>query len=341
MVYAPQRRHLMASMCGTALPLALLSHLLHPSLIILGFRFLCHFQIQVISLVPTKGRSLRWLIGMLTGSATMVALVRWLEWGGEGMGMGVMLDFIGLDEPPSLTRLVLLDLTIYILHFLALFIAYLNNLPLTIDTRKVFPFDDILLPPVPTMSLSRENGEVVFDEEIEEEEEGVAQAGARRRKGKGAKYSRVGSGDGEEGEVWLDDAIPPSSALLPTILEPPLIASLPLLHVLRTIRQLPSPKVERSFEGGTPLPTPGGSPSGRGRETTSGRFDGPASGEEGRNSALHGNHADGEQHVNNGFGSNGTENGQAGNTGDNGSAQTSRREGVGRIPGDYWVSRDW
>ncbi|WVO15568.1 hypothetical protein L204_103228 [Cryptococcus depauperatus] len=257
MVYAAQQRHAMASLTTTAQILSLYQHLLSPSLLILLARFFIHLQIHVVSLLPTS-RSLGRLALMLTGVNLVCGFLHWLD---EGNGGGLMLDFIGIENRPSLIRILLLDLLIYILHLTAFMISYINTCVQGIKTSALFPYDDILLPPRPQEEyLSEEvlfgNDEDVGEGKIEDYEANIN----GEIKGEGAdndihpnretpKYDRS---EQAETEVWLNDPLPPS--LYPSSLHsPPLIFTLSLPYIIRLIRYLPAPNPPpRAFSGGTP-----------------------------------------------------------------------------------------
>ncbi|KGB75757.2 hypothetical protein CNBG_1595 [Cryptococcus deuterogattii R265] len=146
MVYAPQRRHAMASLTSTAQILAYLQYLYSPSLLVLLARLLTHIQIQVISLIPPS-RSLQNLATMLTLVNIVAGVLHWLDSGPAGGG-GMILDFVG-TRPRGLAWVWGLDVMIWGIHLLALVLSYINSIAGTHDYKKSakFPYPDILLPP--------------------------------------------------------------------------------------------------------------------------------------------------------------------------------------------------
>ncbi|OXH29535.1 hypothetical protein J005_04254 [Cryptococcus neoformans] len=158
MVYAPQRRHAMASLTSIAQILAYLQYLHSPSLLILIARLLTHIQIQVISLIPPS-RSLQNLALMLTLINIVAGILHWLDsgpGGGGGGGGGMVLDFVG-TRPFGLAWVWVLDVVIWGIHLLALVLSYINSTGGTHDYKKSakFPYPDILLPPPPSPTSSQ------------------------------------------------------------------------------------------------------------------------------------------------------------------------------------------
>ncbi|KAI9636800.1 uncharacterized protein MKK02DRAFT_45507 [Dioszegia hungarica] len=254
MPYTPHRRHAVGTISNVSQALNLLEHLYQPNLLILLSRMLAQMQIQAAGLIHPN-RSLMSLCLMLTlmnGTAALLHLLDYMA----GPGKGLMLDFVGQVRIASLTRMLLLDVLIYILQIHSLTISYLNN-KATNAIRQVpaLPYTDMLLP----------TSDVV--EDISPEDFDI-ESGLRRRKGKG----RTVEEEEDEEVIWLDDAdegevdVRPSerdrllSQSTPSrrrAREPPRIVSLSLPHLLHVIMHLPAPTPPRPFiAGATPAASP-------------------------------------------------------------------------------------
>ncbi|ORX39159.1 hypothetical protein BD324DRAFT_618685 [Kockovaella imperatae] len=255
MVYGPQRRHAVASLGSAIQTISLAQHLLTPSILILVARLLVQGQIAAASVIhPTRSLlSLFFVVTLLNMAAILLHMLDFAS-GGNGT-KGMLLDFVGQARQASFTRILLMDLTLYILQLSALVVSYVNHqIHAHPDEMKItaLPYDDLLLPNAQAMDLD----EPEFDLE----------SGLRKR--------RKGQRDGAE-EIWLDDgddandehtmsdrkrllsstSSPSSSAS--RIREPPLIFSLTLPHILNLVFRLPPPPQPRpSFAGGTPAPSP-------------------------------------------------------------------------------------
>ncbi|WWC98100.1 hypothetical protein V866_004991 [Kwoniella sp. B9012] len=253
MVYAPQRRHAVASLATTAQALTVMQHFYTPNLLILVSRVLAQVQINACAFIhPTK--SLLGLSLMLVVMNLAAGFLHLLDFaGGMNGGKRLILDFVGQANPASLTRILLLDLLLFLIQLVGLCVSYVNhstNLP----KSPSLPYDDLLLPPteyqdiaIPTTTL--------FDEDEDEIdlEGGTRQRKSRKGKGKN-KYEAI-----ESEELWLDDdeelSKPSNNGI--RITEPPLIFNLPLKHIISLIFKLPSPSPPpRAFSGGTPMTTP-------------------------------------------------------------------------------------
>nr|XP_031861519.1 uncharacterized protein CI109_003123 [Kwoniella shandongensis]KAA5528591.1 hypothetical protein CI109_003123 [Kwoniella shandongensis] len=255
----------LSQLATTTQALGLLQHLYTPNILILVSRILAQIQITASGIIhPT--RSLLALSSMLTAMNAVAMFLHVLDFaGGMNGGKGLVLDFVGQANPASLTRILLLDLALYILQLTSLCISYINNHTSNLPTSSVFPYDDLLLPPdlptpagrTPTTILDDDNDEDDGDVDLED----GRGPKRRRRKGKGAAYEQV---DGDERELWLDDDVDDglqsgpsnfsSSSVNPRVSEPPLILSLSLRHILNLIFYLPAPAgPPRAFSGGTPL----------------------------------------------------------------------------------------
>ncbi|WRT69195.1 uncharacterized protein IL334_006179 [Kwoniella shivajii] len=297
MLYAPQRRHAVASLATTAHALCLLQHFHSPNLLILLARILAQIQINACAFVhPT--RSLLTLTLMLILMNVTSVFLHLLDFvGGMNDGKGLVLDFVGVNpaNPASLTRILLLDLLLFVIQLIGLCVSYVThstNLPVS----SSFPYDDLLLPPSRTQNTVNISS-TLFEDEVEEDDEGDVESsqsglgtaiglgiGRRRfRQKKGNRYESI-RGDEEERELWLNDngnheggqsqpckylfyysdhiVITDGQHILTSysqirITEPPLIFSLPLRHILSLIFKLPSPlPPPRAFSGGTPISTP-------------------------------------------------------------------------------------
>nr|XP_019049726.1 hypothetical protein I302_00145 [Kwoniella bestiolae CBS 10118]OCF28656.1 hypothetical protein I302_00145 [Kwoniella bestiolae CBS 10118] len=223
-----------------------MQHFYTPNLLILIARVLAQVQINACAFIhPTK--SLMGLSLMLVVLNLAAAFLHLLDFaGGMNGGKGLILDFVGQANPASLTRILLLDLLLFLIQLTGLCVSYVNhstNLP----KSPSLAYDDLLLPPteeeIPIPSTT------LFDEE-----EMDLEGGTRQRKARKGKYQAV---EGEE--LWLDDdeGMPSSSGNSIRITEPPLIFSLPLRHIILLILKLPSPiPPPRAFSGGTPIHTP-------------------------------------------------------------------------------------
>lgn len=95
-------------------------------------------------------------------------------------------------RPASLTRILILDLLLYILQLSALYVSFITNHGSNLPHTDSLPYEDILLP-------SSAMSTAVEDEDDLDLEGGEARR--RRKKGKGSAYSAVG----DEEEIWLDE----------------------------------------------------------------------------------------------------------------------------------------
>ncbi|CAK9781695.1 unnamed protein product [Cutaneotrichosporon oleaginosum] len=315
MVYAPQRRHAVASMSTTLQALALVQHFYAPNMLVL----LC----RVFSLIP----------------AVFFHVI------GDGEGgydtKGLMLDFVGQGEllhhphltaanPGSLTRVLILDLVIFLLQLVTLIVCYIVNYSPTLPKSDVFPFDDLLLPPEASTGIRTEA-------DLDVESGGQLR---QRRHGKGPRYQNLAtdeSGSWPEGEEEELPAISspsrsPSRASTPIRRGRsgvPLVFSIPLGHMLNLIVRLPGPSPMRVASGGTPLASPPASPRGTQDEmsllTTA---------------VAQASVQGGSQLPNAGMGGSGRPplETAAGGSRDEGRRTESEEDDMGRIPGDYWTS---
>ncbi|WWC91080.1 uncharacterized protein L201_006021 [Kwoniella dendrophila CBS 6074] len=264
MVYAPQRRHAVASLATTAQALCVMQYFYSPNLLILIARVLAQVQINACAFIhPSK--SLLGLTLMLVALNIAAAFLHLLDFVGEmNAGKGLILDFVGQANPASLTRILLLDLLLFVMQLTGLCVSYVNhstNLP----KSSSFPYDDLLLPPTTIQEESISVSTTLFDEDEDDLyiEGGVTKSKRSIRKRNGSRYQAV-QGDEEEEEeeereLWLNEDEGPSKKSNPTIriTEPPIIFNLPLRHILLLIFKLPSPTPPpRAFSGGTPISTP-------------------------------------------------------------------------------------
>ncbi|KAE8543721.1 hypothetical protein D1P53_000437 [Cryptococcus gattii VGV] len=342
MVYAPQRRHAMASLTSTAQILAYLQYLYSPSLLVLLARLLTHIQIQVISLIPPS-RSLQNLAMMLTLVNIGAGVLHWLDSGPAGGG-GMILDFVG-TRPRGLAWVWGLDVVIWGIHLLALVLSYINSIAGTHDYKKSakFPYPDILLPPpsqstqttilfpfsfsfpFPWPSASSKYG-MISQEDDEQERDDLELGQQQGEPSTTTDLWGVSTPTSNSNSNPTSFPLPPPpSPLSPYWTNPPTIFHLSFSHLWAVIRHLPAPSPARVVESGTPAVTPGGTPGGtpRGTPTTDRRSLGSLSGLAGM-SGLSG----------------------VGTLGGSGAESRREREreeaeGEGRIPGSYRVNRDW
>ncbi|EIW66069.1 hypothetical protein TREMEDRAFT_65913 [Tremella mesenterica DSM 1558] len=233
MVYSPQRRHAVSTLTSTAQTLMVLQHLYSPSFLLLALRTLVSIRLTA-SLgdgSPPK-HSLLGSVILLTW-VNVTALV-WHLINGPQAGKSLIIDFVGQAGSTSLTRILLLDILIYIIRIIALVTLYIVNNETTLKSDQL-PYDDLLLPP----DIPKESKESL-----------------RRRKIRKDKWFDVG-----DEEMWLNEEgeIPQAFSPAPTqsqINDPPLIFSLPFQHLIKLIIHLPHPQPTRAFSGGTPPVTP-------------------------------------------------------------------------------------
>lgn len=262
MVYAPQRRHAVASLAMTTQAIGLMQQLYTPNMLILIARVLAQVQITGAAYIHPQQSlfALFLLLTMLNIAAGFLHLLDFV--GGMNGGKGLMLDFVGQANPASLTRVILLDLLLYILQLSALIVSYVNNHSKDLSASPAFPYKDLLLPPSDHSTVSS----TATDDDVDLE------AGERKRRRRKANGSYQSDED-DENELWLNEENDYSSTskrgasslhpLLSTstpyrrIHEPPLIFSLPLPHIIQLIFHLPAPTpTPPAFAGGTPLPSP-------------------------------------------------------------------------------------
>ncbi|WVR08948.1 hypothetical protein IAU60_006007 [Kwoniella sp. DSM 27419] len=243
MVYDPHRRHAVASLGTLTQAVSLLQHFYTPNLLILISRIMAQLQINACVLIhPTK--SLLSLTAMLSVMNLAAVLLHLLDFAaGSNGGKGLILDFIGQANPACLSRVLLLDLLLYIIQMVALCVSYVTHSP-TLPKSSFFKYDDLLLPPA---CHALNEADLI-------EAGGKASGGLSTQSG--ATYAPLASSEAER-ELWLDDEEAVGSTNTLRIREPPLIFSLSLKHVLDLILRLPAPlPPPRAFSGGTPLNTP-------------------------------------------------------------------------------------
>lgn len=157
---------------------------------------------------------------MLTALNLMAALLHWLDFlSGMNGSKGMILDFIGpckshlarprnplshvgemltrrsLAKTASMTRILLLDLIIYLGQLVTLMITFVVGHAHSIPSSESFPYPDVLLPPTPP---SRQRPKEIEDDE-DDVESGLKQ---RRRRGFQSAYEEL---DTEESPLWLND----------------------------------------------------------------------------------------------------------------------------------------
>ena len=149
----------------------------------------------------------------------------------------------------TLSKMLILDVGLYILQLTSLVISYATN-HTSLPSTPSLPYDDLLLP-------QREETTNLEDEHAVDIESGLQRR--RRRK----------SATGEEDELWLNgdndgDSSEVNHPLLSAgpsisrrVREPPLIFSISLPHMLDLIFHLPAPPTPTpAFAGGTPMASP-------------------------------------------------------------------------------------
>ncbi|WOO84935.1 uncharacterized protein LOC62_06G008444 [Vanrija pseudolonga] len=331
MVYAPQRRHAVASFSTTTQALALMQHLYSPNTIVLIFRVVTQMHIRApAGLQP--GRSLLGLFVIVSLPNLAAAFFHLLDFaGGMNGSQGLVLDFIGQANPASLVRVLLLDLAIYILQVATLVVCYITNYSSTLGKSDVFPYDDLLLPPSQPTALASDDLDVETGDQFRQ-----------RRFGKGPRYQNVSA---DATDVWLEDDSADateeqplrrtprprlssfgSSAIRGRRTDVPLIFTISLTHLFNLLFRLPPPTPPpRLFSGGTPLNTPPVTPraSQSGIASISAALAAAQARTEVRQSTAAQRLAETQRLAAEGSASN--------DDGDRG--------GSGRIPGDYWTTR--
>jgi len=257
---------------------------------------------------PTRSLFALFFLVVLTNLAAMC--LHLLDFAsGQNGGKGLILDFVGQGEctapadvtpsmttaihnvtsdvhadptanPASFTRIILLDIAIFLIQLTTLTVSYITNYSPTLPKSEHFPYDDLLLPPAPRPAIADGDLDVESGDQFRQ-----------RRNGKGPRYQNV-----PEGEVWFDEQEDEDDPLLggeyahartiagyqSTHAEPPaapparvfpdvsrsrgrrsavpLIFDVSPLHFLSLVFRLPNPTPPRLFSGGTPLHTPPATP---------------------------------------------------------------------------------
>ncbi|KAL1407598.1 histone H4-like TAF Taf6, SAGA complex subunit [Vanrija albida] len=334
MVYAPQRRHAVASFSTTTQALALMQHLYSPNTIVLIFRVVTQMHIRApASLQP--GRSLLGLFVIVSLPNLAAVFFHLLDFaGGMSGSQGLVLDFIGQANPASLTRVLLLDLAIYILQVATLVVCYITNYTSTIGKSDVFPYDDLLLPPDLPAGGASDDVDVETGDQFRQ-----------RRFGKGPRYQNLSA---DASDVWLDDEGDAteeqplrrtprprlssfgSRSIRGRRTDVPLIFTISLTHLFNLLFRLPPPTPPpRLFSGGTPLNTPPVTPraSQSGIASISAALAAAQARTEVRQSTAAQRLAETQMLAADGSPSN------------EGLLQPGERDSSGRIPGDYWTTR--
>ncbi|KLT46463.1 hypothetical protein CC85DRAFT_281568 [Cutaneotrichosporon oleaginosum] len=317
-------------MSTTLQALALVQHFYAPNMLVLLCRVFSLIHIRAPPVIqPTRSLFSLWFMVTITNLAAVFFHVI-----GDGEGgydtKGLMLDFVGQANPGSLTRVLILDLVIFLLQLVTLIVCYIVNYSPTLPKSDVFPFDDLLLPPEASTGIRTEA-------DLDVESGGQLR---QRRHGKGPRYQNLAtdeSGSWPEGEEEELPAISspsrsPSRASTPIRRGRsgvPLVFSIPLGHMLNLIVRLPGPSPMRVASGGTPLASPPASPRGTQDEmsllTTA---------------VAQASVQGGSQLPNAGMGGSGRPplETAAGGSRDEGRRTESEEDDMGRIPGDYWTS---
>lgn len=98
-------------------------------------------------------------------------------------------------RPPTLTRILLLDLLIYLIQTTSLVVSFLNSHGSSIPSSLHFPYPDPLLPPEYsyTHSESESDSDILFDEPDMIREDGDRKAKAKSRRGSRSTSARTGT----------------------------------------------------------------------------------------------------------------------------------------------------
>ncbi|KAK4688361.1 hypothetical protein P7C73_g1751, partial [Tremellales sp. Uapishka_1] len=278
MPYGPQRRHAVASLQTTTFVVGLLQHFYSPNILVFVARILAQIQITAPAIIhPNRSLfTLFFMLTMMNVSAVFLHFIDLIE--GSSGGKSLILDFVGQANPTSMTRVLLLDLLLYTLQCTSLVVAYISTHKSTIPASSTFAFDDLLLPPSPTVEFNKDEN---VDEDIE-----TGRGGRRRTRRQSVRAD-------EADEVWLDDddddgpsfqacwfhstptvvyhtdeinAASSRTPLLSSRTSPPtprpsrdipLIFSLPFSHLVNLVFYLPSPTPPPGVtSGGTPATSP-------------------------------------------------------------------------------------
>jgi len=137
---------------------------------------------------------------------------------GMNGGRGVILDFVGqcrslsirfvnyiadsLATPASLTRIVVLDLLIWLCQLVSLEVTFITAHAGNIPRSTSFPYPDYLLPPSYTSAPKVESG--LDDEEDDKADDDDVESGLKRRRRKGFE-SAFEELDGEMDALWLNE----------------------------------------------------------------------------------------------------------------------------------------
>jgi hypothetical protein len=136
---------------------------------------------------------------------------------GMNGGRGVILDFVGQCRslllrfmrfvadcpatPASLTRIVVLDLLIWLCQLVSLEVTFITAHAGNIPHSTSFPYPDYLLPPSYTSATKVESG---LDDEEDDKAEDDVESGLKRRRRKGFE-SAFEELDGEMDALWLNE----------------------------------------------------------------------------------------------------------------------------------------
>jgi hypothetical protein len=136
---------------------------------------------------------------------------------GMNGGRGVILDFVGqcrslplrfmasvadgLVTPASLTRIVVLDLLIWLCQLVSLEVTFITAHAGNIPHSTSFPYPDYLLPPSYTSAAKVESG---LDDEEDDKADDDVESGLKRRRRKGFE-SAFEELDGEMDALWLNE----------------------------------------------------------------------------------------------------------------------------------------
>ena len=136
-------------------------------------------------------------------------------------------------------RILILDIVLYILQLTSLTVSFVDRLPHTVPKSEAFPYDDLLLPTHPIVSVA------VDETDLESQH-------AKRRN----VYEEL---DTDDPDLWPEQLTRGTS--LSSSRDPPLIFSLSAAHMINLFFRLPSPtSAPGVLAGATPVPSPPATP---------------------------------------------------------------------------------